>query len=134
MYNDMYDTFPDKKFEYSYPFSFKSQNQPYLEMIDKAEEVWDYNYDNIWEEKILKFKLDRDISDDEIVKLTIYNFRYEKVLDKYSSEINNNDICYKLSPEELTVLVHNIYFYSLKVYKKTELLQEVDSTHFLYVK
>ena len=134
MYNDMYNTFSDETFEYSYPFSFKSQNQPYLEMIDKAEEVWDYNYDNIWEEKILKFKLDRDISDDEIVKLTIYNFRYEKVLDKYSSEINNNYICYKLSPEELILLVPNIYFYSLEVYKKTELLQEVDSTHFLYVK
>ena len=134
MYNDMYNTFSDETFEYSYPFSFKSQNQPYLEMIDKAEEVWDYNYDNICEEKILKFKLDKDISDDKIVKLTIYNFRYEKVLDKYSSEINNNYICYKLSPEELTLLVPNIYFYSLEVYKKTELLQEVDSTHFLYVK
>ena len=134
MYNDMYNTFSDETFEYSYPFSFKSQNQPYLEMIDKGEEVWDYNYDNICEEKILKFKLDKDISDDKIVKLTIYNFRYEKVLDKYSSEINNNYICYKLSPEELTLLVPNIYFYSLEVYKKTELLQEVDSTHFLYVK
>ena len=64
MYNDMYNTFSDEIFEYSYPFSFKSQNQPYLEMIDKAEEVWDYNYDNIWEEKILKLKLDKDISDD----------------------------------------------------------------------
>ena len=130
----MYNTFSDETFEYSYPFSFLLQNQPYLEMIDKAEEVWDYNYDNIWEEKILKFKLDKDISDDKIVKLAIYNFRQEKVLDKYSSEINNNYICYKLSPEELTLLVPNIYFYSLEVYRKTELLQEVDSTHFLYVK
>ena len=74
MYNDMYDTFSDKTFEYSYPFSFQLQNQPYLEMIDKAEICW-----NFGDEVLLQIPLEVYLNTGDYLNLKIYNFRYEEI-------------------------------------------------------
>ena len=95
MYNDMYDTFSDKTFEYSYPFSFQLQNQPYLEMIDKAEICW-----NFGDEVLLQIPLEVYLNTGEYLNLKIYNFRYEEILSTNSVIYQDNVLSYTVNKAE----------------------------------
>ena len=133
MYNDMYDTFPDKKFEYSYPFSFKSQNQPYLEMIDKAEICW-----NFGDEVLLQIPLEVYLNTGDYLNLKIYNFRYEEILSTDNVIYQDNILSYTVNKEESeNLFLPNIYFYSIEIYNNSEkvgVVKEPSSKNFFYVK
>ena len=133
MYNDMYDTFSDKTFEYSYPFSFLLQNQPYLEMIDKAEICW-----NFGDEVLLQIPLEVYLNTGEYLNLKIYNFRYEEILSTNSVIYQDNVLSYTVNKEESeNLFLPNIYFYSIEIYNNSEkvgVVKEPSSKNFFYVK
>ena len=133
MYNDMYDTFSDKTFEYSYPFSFQLQNQPYLEMINKAEICW-----NFGEEVLLQIPLEVYLNTGEYLNLKIYNFRYEEILSTNSVTYQDNVLSYTVNKKESeNLFLPNIYFYSIEIYNNSEkvgVVKEPSSKNFFYVK
>lgn len=133
MYNDMYDTFSDKTFEYSYPFSFQLQNQPYLEMIDKAEICW-----NFGDEVLLQIPLEVYLNTGEYLNLKIYNFRYEEILSTDNVIYQDNVLSYTVNKEESeNLFLPNIYFYSIEIYdnsEKVSVVKEPSSKNFFYVK
>ncbi len=133
MYNDMYDTFSDKTFEYSYPFSFQLQNQPYLEMIDKAEICW-----NFGDEVLLQIPLEVYLNTGEYLNLKIYNFRYEEILNTDNVIYQDNVLSYTVNKEESeNLFLPNIYFYSIEIYNNSEkvgVVKEPISKNFFYVK
>ena len=133
MYNDMYDTFSDKSFEYSYPFSFQLQNQPYLEMIDKAEICW-----NFGDEVLLQIPLEVYLNTGEYLNLKIYNFRYEEILSTDNVIYQDNVLSYTVTKEESeNLFLPNIYFYSIEIYNNSEkvgVVKEPSSKNFFYVK
>ena len=133
MYNDMYDTFSDKTFEYSYPFSFQLQNQPYLEMIDKAEICW-----NFGDEVLLQIPLEVYLNTGDYLNLKIYNFRYEEILSTDNVIYQDNILSYTVNKEESeNLFLPNIYFYSIEIYNNSEkvgVVKEPISKNFFYVK
>ena len=133
MYNDMYDTFSDKTFEYSYPFSFQLQNQPYLEMIDKAEDSWDYG-----SQVDISINVGVQLEDNQHIKLTFYNFRYESIFDVDLYYCENGMINYTIQQEDSEkIFLPNIYFYSVELYESEEkirTIKEANSNNFFYVK
>lgn len=133
MYNDMYDTFSDKTFEYSYPFSFQLQNQPYLEMIDKAEICW-----NFGDEVLLQIPLEVYLNTGDYLNLKIYNFRYEEILSTDNVIYQDNVLSYTVNKEESeNLFLPNIYFYSIEIYNNSEkvgVVKEPISKNFFYVK
>ena len=133
MYNDMYNTFSDKTFEYSYPFSFQLQNQPYLEMIDKAEICW-----NFGDEVLLQIPLEVYLNTGDYLNLKIYNFRYEEILSTDNVIYQDNILSYTVNKEESeNLFLPNIYFYSIEIYNNAEkvgVVEEPISKNFFYVK
>ena len=133
MYNDMYDTFSDKTFEYSYPFSFLLQNQPYLEMIDKAEICW-----NFGDEVLLQIPLEVYLNTGDYLNLKIYNFRYEEILSTDNVIYQDNVLSYTVNKEESeNLFLPNIYFYSIEIHnnsEKVDVVKEPSSKNFFYVK
>ena len=133
MYNDMYDTFSDKTFEYSYPFSFQLQNQPYLERIDKAEICW-----NFGDEVLLQIPLEVYLNTGDYLNLKIYNFRYEEILSTDNVIYQDNVLSYTVNKEESeNLFLPNIYFYSIEIYNNSEkvgVVKEPSSKNFFYVK
>ena len=133
MYNDMYDTFSDKTFEYSYPFSFQLQNQPYLEMIDKAEICW-----NFGDEVLLQIPLEVYLNTGDYLNLKIYNFRYEEILSTDNVIYQDNVLSYTVNKEESeNLFLPNIYFYSIEIHNNSEkvgVVKEPISKNFFYVK
>ena len=133
MYNDMYNTFSDETFEYSYPFSFKLQNQPYLEMIDKAEICW-----NFGDEVLLQIPLEVYLNTGDYLNLKIYNFRYEEILSTNSVIYQDNVLSYTVNKEESeNLFLPNIYFYSIEIHNNSEkigVVKEPSSKNFFYVK
>ena len=133
MYNDMYDTFSDKTFEYSYPFSFQLQNQPYLEMIDKAEDSWDYG-----SQVDISINVGVQLEDNQHIKLTFYNFRYESIFDVDLYYCENGMLNYTIQQEDSEkIFLPNIYFYSVELYESEEkirTIKEANSNNFFYVK
>ena len=133
MYNDMYDTFSDKTFEYSYPFSFQLQNQPYLEMIDKAEICW-----NFGDEVLLQIPLEVYLNTGDYLNLKIYNFRYEEILSTDNVIYQDNVLSYTVNKEESeNLFLPNIYFYSIEIHNNSEkvsVVKEPSSKNFFYVK
>ena len=133
MYNDMYDTFSDKTFEYSYPFSFLLQNQPYLEMIDKAEICW-----NFGDEVLLQIPLEVYLNTGDYLNLKIYNFRYEEILSTDNVIYQDNVLSYTVNKEESeNLFLPNIYFYSIEIHNNSEkvgVVKELSSKNFFYVK
>lgn len=133
MYNDMYNTFSDKTFEYSYPFSFQLQNQPYLEMIDKAEICW-----NFGDEVLLQIPLEVYLNTGDYLNLKIYNFRYEEILSTDNVIYQDNVLSYTVNKEESeNLFLPNIYFYSIEIYNNSEkvgVVKEPISKNFFYVK
>ena len=133
MYNDMYDTFSDKTFEYSYPFSFQLQNQPYLEMIDKAEICW-----NFGDEVLLQIPLEVYLNTGDYLNLKIYNFRYEEILSTDNVIYQDNVLSYTVNKEESeNLFLPNIYFYSIEIHNNSEkvgVVKELSSKNFFYVK
>lgn len=133
MYNDMYDTFSDKTFEYSYPFSFQLQNQPYLEMIDKAEICW-----NFGDEVLLQIPLEVYLNTGDYLNLKIYNFRYEEILSTDNVIYQDNILSYTVNKEESeNLFLPNIYFYSIEIHNNSEkvsVVKEPSSKNFFYVK
>ena len=121
----MYDTFSDKTFEYSYPFSFQLQNQPYLEMIDKAEICW-----NFGDEILLQIPLEVYLNTGEYLNLKIYNFRYEEILSTDNVIYQDNLLSYVVNKEESeNLFLPNIYFYSIEIYNNSETLEEYLQNH-----
>ena len=133
MYNDMYETFSDRMFEYSYPFSFELRNQPYLEMIDKAEDSWDYG-----SQVDISINVGVQLEDNQHIKLTFYNFRYESIFDVDIYYCENGMLNYTIQQEDSEkIFLPNIYFYSVELYESEEkirTIKEVNSNNFFYVK
>ena len=129
----MYNTFSDKTFEYSYPFSFQLQNQPYLEMIDKAEICW-----NFGDEVLLQIPLEVYLNTGDYLNLKIYNFRYEEILSTDNVIYQDNVLSYTVNKEESeNLFLPNIYFYSIEIYNNSEkvgVVKEPISKNFFYVK
>ena len=133
MYNDMYETFSDRMFEYSYPFSFELRNQPYLEMIDKAENSWDYG-----SQVNISINVGVQLEDNQHIKLTFYNFRYESIFDVDIYYCENGMLNYTIQQEDSEkIFLPNIYFYSVELYESEEkirTIKEANSNNFFYVK
>ena len=133
MYNDMYETFSDRMFEYSYPFSFELRNQPYLEMIDKAEDSWDYG-----SQVDISINVGVQLEDNQHIKLTFYNFRYESIFDVDLYYCENGMLNYTIQQEDSEkIFLPNIYFYSVELYESEEkirTIKEANSNNFFYVK
>lgn len=133
MYNDMYETFSDRVFEYSYPFSFELRNQPYLEMIDKAEDSWAYG-----SQVDLSINVDIQLEDNQYIRLIFYNFRYEPIFDVNIHSCENGMLNYTIQQEDSEkIFLPNIYFYSLELYENEEkisTIREANSNNFFYVK
>ena len=133
MYNDMYETFSDRMSEYSYPFSFESRNQPYLEMIDKAEDSWDYG-----SQVDISINVGVQLEDNQHIKLTFYNFRYESIFDVDIYYCENGMLNYTIQQEDSEkIFLPNIYFYSVELYESEEkirTIKEANSNNFFYVK
>lgn len=132
MFNDMYDTFNDVIFKYSFPFSFKNRNQPYLEMIDRADDTWVSGvlFD-------LELDCDEKLKDDEYLELSFYNFRYEKVVDIKSVIIVDNKARFEINSDVSELLLPDVYYYSLNIKKENEVVKELlqpNEKHFFYVK
>ena len=129
----MYNTFSDKTFEYSYPFSFQLQNQPYLEMIDRAEICW-----NFGDEVLLQIPLEVYLNTGDYLNLKIYNFRYEEILSTDNVIYQDNILSYTVNKEESeNLFLPNIYFYSIEIYNNAEkvgVVEEPISKNFFYVK
>ena len=133
MYNDMYETFSDRMFEYSYPFSFELRNQPYLEMIDEAEDSWDYG-----SQVDISINVGVQLEDNQYIKLTFYNFRYESIFDVDLYYCENGMLNYTIQQEDSEkIFLPNIYFYSVELYESEEkirTIKEANSNNFFYVK
>ena len=133
MYNDMYETFSDRMFEYSYPFSFELRNQPYLEMIDKAEDSWDYG-----SQVDISINVGVQLENNQHIKLTFYNFRYESIFDVDIYSCENGMLNYTIQQEDSEkIFLPNIYFYSVELYESEEkirTIKEANSNNFFYVK
>ena len=133
MYNDMYETFSDRVFEYSYPFSFELRNQPYLEMIDEAEDSWDYG-----SQVDISINVGVQLEDNQHIKLTFYNFRYESIFDVDIYYCENGMLNYTIQQEDSEkIFLPNIYFYSVELYESEEkirTIKEANSNNFFYVK
>ena len=133
MYNDMYETFSDRMFEYSYPFSFELRNQPYLEMVDKAEDSWDYG-----SQVDISINVGVQLEDNQHIKLTFYNFRYESIFDVDIYYCENGMLNYTIQQEDSEkIFLPNIYFYSVELYESEEkirTIKEANSNNFFYVK
>ena len=133
MYNDMYETFSDRMFEYSYPFSFELRNQPYLEMIDEAEDSWDYG-----SQVDISINVGVQLEDNQHIKLTFYNFRYESIFDVDLYYCENGMLNYTIQQEDSEkIFLPNIYFYSVELYENKEkirTIKEPSSKNFFYVK
>ena len=133
MYNDMYETFSDGMFEYSYPFSFELRNQPYLEMIDEAEDSWDYG-----SQVDISINVGVQLEDNQHIKLTFYNFRYESIFDVDLYYCENGMLNYTIQQEDSEkIFLPNIYFYSVELYESEEkirTIKEANSNNFFYVK
>lgn len=133
MYNDMYETFSDRVFEYSYPFSFELRNQPYLEMIDKAEDSWAYG-----SQVDISINVSIQLEYNQYIKLTFYNFRYEPIFDADIHSCENGVLNYTIQQADSEkIFLPNIYFYSVELYENEEkisTLKEVNSSNFFYVK
>ena len=133
MYNDMYETFSDRMFEYSYPFSFELRNQPYLEMIDEAEDSWDYG-----SQVDISINVGVQLEDNQHIKLTFYNFRYESIFDVDLYYCENGMLNYTIQQEDSEkIFLPNIYFYSVELYESEEkirTIKEANSNNFFYVK
>ena len=133
MYNDMYETFSDRMFEYSYPFSFELRNQPYLEMIDKAEDSWNYG-----SQVDISINVGVQLEDNQHIKLTFYNFRYESIFDVDLYYCENGMLNYTIQQEDSEkIFLPNIYFYSVELYESEEkirTIKEANSNNFFYVK
>lgn len=133
MYNDMYETFSDRMFEYSYPFSFELRNQPYLEMVDKAEDSWDYG-----SQVDISINVGVHLEDNQHIKLTFYNFRYESIFDVDIYYCENGMLNYTIQQEDSEkIFLPNIYFYSVELYESEEkirTIKEANSNNFFYVK
>lgn len=133
MYNDMYETFSDRMFEYSYPFSFELRNQPYLEMVDKAEDSWDYG-----SQVDISINVGVHLEDNQHIKLTFYNFRYESIFDVDIYYCENGMLNYTIQQEDSEkIFLPNIYFYSVELYEgeeKIRTIKEANSNNFFYVK
>ena len=133
MYNDMYETFSDRMFEYSYPFSFELRNQPYLEMIDEAEDSWDYG-----SQVDISINVGVQLEDNQHIKLTFYNFRYESIFDVDIYYCENGMLNYTIQQEDSEkIFLPNIYFYSVELYESEEkirTIKEANSNNFFYVK
>ena len=133
MYNDMYETFSDRMFEYSYPFSFELRNQPYLEMIDKAEDSWVYG-----SQVDLSINVDIQLEDNQYIKLIFYNFRYESIFDVDWYYCENGMLNYTIQQEDSEkIFLPNIYFYCVELYESEEkirTIKEANSNNFFYVK
>ena len=132
MFNDMYDTFNDVIFKYSFPFSFENRNQPYLEMIDRADDTWVSGvlFD-------LELDCDEELKDDEYLELSFYNFRYEKVVDIKSVIIVDNKARFEINSDVSEILLPDVYYYSLNIKKENEVVKELlqpNEKHFFYVK
>lgn len=133
MYNDMYETFSDRMFEYSYPFSFELRNQPYLEMVDKAEDSWGYG-----SQVDISINVGVQLEDNQHIKLTFYNFRYESIFDVDLYYCENGMLNYTIQQEDSEkIFLPNIYFYSVELYESEEkirTIKEANSNNFFYVK
>ena len=129
----MYETFSDRVFEYSYPFSFELRNQPYLEMIDKAEDSWAYG-----SQVDLLINVDVKLKENQYIKLTFYNFRYESIFDVDIYYCENGMLNYTIQQEDSEkIFLPNIYFYSVELYESEEkirTIKEANSNNFFYVK
>lgn len=133
MYNDMYETFSDRMFEYSYPFSFELRNQPYLEIVDEAEDSWDYG-----SQVDISINVGVQLEDNQHIKLTFYNFRYESIFDVDIYYCENGMLNYTIQQEDSEkIFLPNIYFYSVELYESEEkirTIKEANSNNFFYVK
>ena len=133
MYNDMYETFSDRMFEYSYPFSFELRNQPYLEMIYEAEDSWDYG-----SQVDISINVGVQLEDNQHIKLTFYNFRYESIFNVDIYYCENGMLNYTIQQEDSEkIFLPNIYFYSVGLYESEEkirTIKEANSNNFFYVK
>ena len=128
----MYNTFNDVVFKYNFPFSFENRNQPYLEMIDRADDTWISGvlFD-------LELDCNEELKCDEYLELSFYNFRYEKVIDIKSVTIVNNKARFEINSYVSEILLPDVYYYSLNIKKENEIVKELlqpNEKHFFYVK
>lgn len=133
MFNDMYDTFDNVSFNYNFPFSFELRNKPYLEMIDKAYDSW--NYSAVTD---ITFEIDDVDVETDYLKLTLYNYRYEEVLSVVSTDIDNNTVTFTLNSENSEILIPNIYLFSVELFDNDDNLKRVvinqSEDNFFYVR
>lgn len=125
MKNDMYNTYSNTDFEYYYKYSFKERNQSYLEMQTSAIYTWEYD-----EPISLCLDIQSELTTGNPF-LTIYNFRYEKIMSDIVCEIINNQAIVNIV--DTSLLMPGIYYYSIQN-EVGEYLQEPDSDKFLYVR
>ena len=136
--DNMYNTYDDENFDFYNQFSFEKRNLPYLQMVNNAEDTWEYPISET-DTKVVSIAITGEsLKDGEYLQLSLCNFRLEEMIVVQTTEIENDKALFSVDNINLKLLLPDVYYYSVSLYdknnEKIKTIKDVDDECFFYVK
>lgn len=136
--DNMYNTYDGENFDFYNQFSFEKRNLPYLQMVNNADDTWEYPISET-DTKVVSIAITGEaLKDGEYLQLSLCNFRLEEVTTIQTTEIENDEALFSVNNINLKLLLPDVYYYSVSLYdknnEKIKTIKDVDDECFFYVK
>ena len=94
--DNMYNTYDDENFDFYNQFSFEKRNLPYLQMVNNADDTWEYPISET-DTKVVSIAITGEaLKDGEYLQLSLCNFRLEEVTTVQTTEIENDEAIFSV--------------------------------------